>query len=238
MKINKNKGFTLLELMVVVAIAAIMVALAAPSLSRTYQNQQLEGGKDLFLRHLSQARLEAMSRGERVALCSANAAMDDCDLAANAAAATASARFWGSGWIMFVDRNGNGAVDDGEVIIQKGTTVARDVGVWQGNPVNGLIGYVGYGPSGRGYTRTAAGISQNVRTRFCMVDRRFTVGVNERYFREISIDFLGRVRDRSRTGEQLGSSTAANGPQCVGGANLCSQVQPGGISVCRKEAGL
>ena len=62
-------GFTLVEVMIVVAIAAILLAVAAPSFNGVIARSNIESLQDQFSRAVVMARTEAASRGERVTLC-------------------------------------------------------------------------------------------------------------------------------------------------------------------------
>ena len=64
--INMNRlqsaGFTLIELMIVIAITAILTALAVPSFSVTLDNQRISGAAEAVLSDLRWARSEAIKR--------------------------------------------------------------------------------------------------------------------------------------------------------------------------------
>jgi prepilin-type N-terminal cleavage/methylation domain-containing protein len=60
MKRRNNTGFTLLELMIVVAIIAILALLAAPSFQGTLKRQRVEGAAEGFLAALQNAKAEAI----------------------------------------------------------------------------------------------------------------------------------------------------------------------------------
>jgi|GEM_PF-6105195 len=217
-------GFTLMELMIVVAIAAIMAALAGPSLNRAYQNQQLESAKDLFLRQIRQARLTAMSSGQRVVLCRAD--INDLNAPANNCivdtAADSNARYWGSGWIVFLDLNADDQYSDNDVLLQTGSLIAKDVGLYQGTS-NGEYGRINYFPNGRG----------NRPGTFCLADRRYSNTEPDRYIRAIKRDILGRIRDATRAYEEttIGAGDAVS--DCS--QSICSESQGGGVSVCQSQ---
>lgn len=57
-----SRGFTLIELMVVVALIAIVLALAAPSFTATQDRKRLEGIADVFGTDVQYTRSEAVAR--------------------------------------------------------------------------------------------------------------------------------------------------------------------------------
>lgn len=81
------KGFTLIELMVTVALVAILIAVAVPSLTTFQRNSQLTAFSNTMLASINTARGEAMKRGRYAMLVPADGTN------------------WSSGWIVFVDIN-------------------------------------------------------------------------------------------------------------------------------------
>jgi type IV fimbrial biogenesis protein FimT len=57
-------GFTLVELMITIAVLAILTTLAAPSLAERLGRQRLESAAQTLAADLAQARLEAVSSGQ------------------------------------------------------------------------------------------------------------------------------------------------------------------------------
>lgn len=101
---------TLIELMVTIAIAAILAGLAAPSFKEMMANNQLKSHASSLLSSLLQARSEAIKRNGQIVLCkSANG--KECTTAGG----------WQQGWVMFADANGNGVLDEDppETVIQR-----------------------------------------------------------------------------------------------------------------------
>ena len=91
--VNRIRGFTLIELMITVAIVAIVVAIGIPTFRTTINENRLTSNANAFLVALNQTRSEAIKRNTRVSLCS------------SADGVTCSAGGYHRGWIIFVDTN-------------------------------------------------------------------------------------------------------------------------------------
>ena len=59
---NRQKGFSLIELMTVVAIIGILAAMAFPAISRYVRNYQIEGGAQQVTSEVQLARTKAIMR--------------------------------------------------------------------------------------------------------------------------------------------------------------------------------
>lgn len=88
---NKNKGFTLIELMVSVAVLAIVLSIAVPSFKNILLNNRLNTTKDELRTAIQLARSEAIKRKEDVILCRANAELTQC---------AADGTDWSQGWLL------------------------------------------------------------------------------------------------------------------------------------------
>ena len=88
-------GFTLIELMVTVAVAAVGLTLVAPSFAQLVSNYRLRSGAESVLNGLNLARGEAVRRNAPVTF-----------------ALTGTK----SGWTVWIDTNANGVIDAGETI--------------------------------------------------------------------------------------------------------------------------
>ncbi len=92
-------GFTVTELMLVLAMAGALVVLAIPSFSQFFENNRVTTNTNDFAAVLTQARSEAIKRGSNVVLCAGN----------YGAGCTGT---WNDGWIMFEDLDEDGVLDD------------------------------------------------------------------------------------------------------------------------------
>lgn len=131
-------GFTLIELMVAVALLAIMAGIAVPSFAAFISNYRATAAANDMLQALTLTRGEALKRGRRVTLLPVSSD-------------------WTKGWIIFVDTDNDLALDNGETTIFKhealpvNITAAAAGGASQPFGVN----YVTF--DGTGYPRTTTG---------------------------------------------------------------------------------
>jgi type IV fimbrial biogenesis protein FimT len=103
---NRQPGFTLIELMVTLLVAAILLGVAIPSfVDLSVRNRVVTATND-FISTVNLARSEAIRRGITITICGTDDGTG-CDADA-----------WSSGWIVFVDTDGNGDLDGGEQIIR------------------------------------------------------------------------------------------------------------------------
>jgi len=90
-------GFTLIEMLVVIAIGAILLAVGVPSFSYMIDRNRVAGEVNEMLADLALTRSEAITRRGRVIMCRSAAPT------APTATCTAASTDWNAGWIVFVD---------------------------------------------------------------------------------------------------------------------------------------
>jgi len=126
-----SSGFTLLELLITLTIIAIMLSFGLPSLSRQAQANQVKTATNGLLEAMDIARSKAVSTNKRVTM----KKLDD----------------WNNGWEIFIDRNNDGQLNDGETVILHHEKLAG-VRISVNGPLRNNVSYVGTGES-----RVAAG---------------------------------------------------------------------------------
>ncbi len=98
-------GFTLVELMVVLAIAAALLAVAVPGFQAMLRSQHLNAGTDALFAAINFARTQAIARNTRVAIVPSDPEQGD----------------FAGGWIVFVERGGSLSPDGpGDIIARHG----------------------------------------------------------------------------------------------------------------------
>jgi len=119
-----SPGFSLLELMIAIAILGILLALAQPGFVSVLNANRLTGTANELLTTMQVARSEAVKRNARVVVCRS----DNPDAATPAC--NTGAGNW-SGWISFVDDGGatpanarNNTLEAGETVLRVGSIQA------------------------------------------------------------------------------------------------------------------
>lgn len=97
----RARGFTLIEMLVVITISAILLAVGIPMFSGTIASMRASEGANSLVASLELARVEAIRRGIPVTLCRVTAAT------ATACNSAASGDFagddWAAGWMVWAD---------------------------------------------------------------------------------------------------------------------------------------
>lgn len=168
MIMTHNKGFTLAELLVTLAIFSILTSMAGVSFGHILQNSRRVSLSNIMIGSIQLARSEAIAQNRRVTIC----ASDDSQTCSND---------WSNGWIIFVDTSRDNQVNGAEIIIRSFKNTAR-INIISTNITNNFI----YRPNGR------IMINNNIRSlsgQFVVCDAR---GSN--YARTIIIESSGRPR--------------------------------------------
>lgn len=93
---KKNSGFTLIEMMVTVAIVGIFASIALPSFARLIESNRINTATNELVSNLLLARSEALKRRNTVTLCPSTD-QQNCSGSSD----------FSTGWIVFLDCNDN-----------------------------------------------------------------------------------------------------------------------------------
>lgn len=106
----KNNGFSFLELIICLALFAIITLMAIPGLFSWLDQSRVETSMHQLSTTIQYARFAAISSGETVTLCE-SADQHSCSGS------------WSDGYILFIDRNSNHKYESGDEILRVGTGV-------------------------------------------------------------------------------------------------------------------
>ena len=159
------RGYTIVELMTVLAIAGVLLGIGVPSFNALMRTQRITTTTNNFFAAVNLTRSEAIQRGVRVDLVPA----DGAD--------------WVNGWIVLIDQNGNQKADPGEQIIFSSGPVSKGIAI-RSSFTDSKRPYIAYTGSGRTRTNANSQTPQLGSLSFTLDDQS----------RRIVINFLGRPR--------------------------------------------
>jgi type IV fimbrial biogenesis protein FimT len=165
---QRRPGFSLIELLAVLAIASILLAAGAPGLRQLIQAQQLKAASGDLFAAIGLARAQALARGEIVTVLPKGAGGAD----------------WGRGWTVFLDRDGDRQPSPGDTVLAEHGPLAQGMAVgfsFTGPAPPFYIAYNGAGRSCRDSNPAAA--------RYGTLSLFHGGGI-----RRIKINMLGRAR--------------------------------------------
>ncbi|MET3134634.1 type IV fimbrial biogenesis protein FimT [Oxalobacteraceae bacterium GrIS 1.11] len=129
----RRAGFTLTELMVALAIVAILLAAGLPNMSGMVARQQLRTAVNDLFSALNLTRSLAIARGERVIVMPSEPAGLD----------------WSLGWVVFVDKNDNLSLDAGDELIFRQGPVGPGIAIRATLSSSHAPLYIAYNGAGR-----------------------------------------------------------------------------------------
>ena len=103
---KNNLGFTLIELIVTLAVVSILLLTGVPMINQMLDNNRLVSEINSIAGSLSLARSESIKRGATVTVCGSSDG-STCDTAN-----------WESGWIIFSDANHNATLESTDTLLK------------------------------------------------------------------------------------------------------------------------
>lgn len=132
----RTRGFTLVELLVGLAVAAILLTIAIPGYAFLVSTSRLAAVTNDLMTALHLARSEAITHGVRVTVCKTGGSSASCSATGD----------WTLGWMVFVDGGTQGVVDGDDVLLQSSAGGSSAVSV-VGNNYSRYISYLPTGAS-------------------------------------------------------------------------------------------
>lgn len=104
--LRKAEGLTLIELMIALAIVAILATIGVPAFAGLLAESRITAKSNLLMSHIQFARHSAIKLRTQVVACPS---LDQLNCSGNR---------WDQGWIIFVDRNNNGRADTADDVLR------------------------------------------------------------------------------------------------------------------------
>ena len=131
-----SAGYTIQETLITLAIAGMLLSTGV-GFTRLLLSTQQSTQLNTLVADLNLARIEAIRRSQAVSVCR-SASGTDCE----------GGNTWHEGWIVFVDANSDGVLDEDETIVRYGEPLAGGTTVRFGAFGPGGGAYLTYAPSG------------------------------------------------------------------------------------------
>jgi len=181
---KKTQAFTLLELMIVVALIAIVTAYGLPRLKGFTTNTGLTTNTNDLVAALQYARSTAINDQGRVVVCASSDSMKAVPKCGGPGTP------WHSGWIIFRDIDNNASISAGDTVLRvQGAVALNGITITPGplnppNPTN-IDDYVSFGPPA-GEPLLTNGLNQSGLFKICSAQDSSLV-------RGVEVNFSGRI---------------------------------------------
>jgi type IV fimbrial biogenesis protein FimT len=139
---DKEPGFTLVELLITIVVLTILLAAGVPSFQAFIKNNRVTGQTNDLVSAIQLARSEALKRGTNAVVC----ASDD------QATCTDDKDTWADGWIVFSDFDPSDGADPdvgtGKCVDEEDCVMATRTGLSGGSTLKSNVGFVRFLPTG------------------------------------------------------------------------------------------
>jgi type IV fimbrial biogenesis protein FimT len=136
-----QSGMTLLELLVMLAVSAILLTIGLPSFASLIHSNHVTSATNELVGSLHLARAEAIKRGGRIVICP------------SATGVACSGANWHQGWVMFYDQDNDAALDASETVVLRRRAMPAGYRLTGNLPVSR---YVSYTPTGSAKSTSGA----------------------------------------------------------------------------------
>lgn len=151
--VSHSRGFSLLELLIVLVIFAIMASIAVPSFQSLRQQQQLTDASNELVAALRLARGEAIMRENKVTLC------------ASADGTSCGGKGWAQGWLL------QAASDEGKkdtIVVHQALSQRLDIADNPSPPASVSFDELGYPGGGTEWRLSHSGLSGDASRQVCL----------------------------------------------------------------------
>jgi type IV fimbrial biogenesis protein FimT len=170
----RARGFTLIELMVTLAIAAVLLVTGIPSMLAYKRNADLTSASNTLFAAINAARGEAMKRGMFASI-----------------VPTGNGSDWAAGWVVFIDTNQDGVYDaSGDTIVLQQPAMQSYLSVTGSGAAADTPPYIMFDSSG--FIKTKIGTSNGLTLEMKYSDGSGTVTPEQTRF--VKIAKTGRAR--------------------------------------------
>lgn len=119
---KRETGFTIIELLIVVLIAAVLAALGGPAMGNFIKNNRLQSKTHAVMADVLFARSESVTRKKPVVMCRSG------NVDATSPTCGGTAQNWGAGgYIVFVDEDANFTYGAGDLLLRRGAKTSDNV---------------------------------------------------------------------------------------------------------------
>lgn len=134
----ESRGFTLFELIITLAIICITLAIAIPSFDKQIRHSHTEAATLTLLNAIETSRSTAVFTNTRTMLLATN-------------------KKWHDGWVLFIDADDDGALDNEETIVQNENSL-KGVFISARAPANEYVSFIGTGEGRKPGKRNAGAL--------------------------------------------------------------------------------
>jgi type IV fimbrial biogenesis protein FimT len=128
------RGFTFIEIMIALVIFGLLLTTALPAYRDWIAAQQLANHAHFIADTLDLARSEAIKHGYRVNVCKSRDRRQCTDGGS-----------WDRGWLMFVDENRSGQIDDDTIVLHREGPAGNGITMHGNRPVEDYVSYTSLG---------------------------------------------------------------------------------------------
>ncbi len=139
--VSRQNAFTLIELMVSLAVLAIVIGVATPAFISLINSNRIQSQATAIFNTLVMARSEAIKRNQRAVVCKSSDGVS-CVTSGN----------WDQGWLIFMDADADNTLDGDEDIVSNFPALDAAITLRAGGNFSNRVSYMPSGVTNLGDT--------------------------------------------------------------------------------------